>query len=159
MSLKERWLRCLPAGLILAALVLAAVWLTQPRAFSNVIRSDGATEFYVYTSAVENGHELLSARPDREGMEPLLDLLNEGTLRLRGRTRTIQWQMEDTLYHLSFYHGEEDLWVQDASFALCTDGMVYISHDWLGYLCYELTGCDMEAADTCLMQMLGMESR
>lgn len=156
MSLKQRWLRCLPAGLILAALVLAVVWLTQPRAFSDVIRSDGAVEFYIYTSEVETDHELLSARPERTEMEPLLDLLKAGTLRLSGRTRILQWQTEDTLYHLSFYHGEGDAWVQDASFALCTDGMVYVSHDWLGYLCYELRGCDMEAIGGRLEQMLGM---
>ena len=60
MTLKQRWLRCLPSGLILAALVLLIVWLVQPRAFSDVIRSDGAEEFYVYTSSVETEHELLS---------------------------------------------------------------------------------------------------
>jgi len=156
MSLKQRWLRCLPAGLVLAALVLAVLWLTKPRAFSDVIHSDGATEFYIYTSEVETEHELLSVRPDRKEMEPLLDLLKEGTLRLTGRTHILQWQMEDTLYHLSFYHGEGDMWVQDADFALCTDGMVYVPHDWLGYLCYELTGCDMEAIKAQLEQMLGM---
>jgi len=156
MTLKQRWLHCLPAGLILAALVLLIVWLVQPRALSNVIRSDGADEFYVYTSSVETEHELLSARPNREEMEPLLDLLKEGTLRLTGRSRMIQWQIEDTLYHLSFYHGEDGVWVQDASFDLCTDGMVYISHDWLGYLCYELNGCDMEAVSAHLEQILRM---
>ena len=156
MTLKQRWLRCLPVGLILAALVLLIVWLVQPRSFSDVIRSDGAEEFYVYTSSVETERELLSARPNREEMEPLLDLLKEGTLRLTGRSRTIQWQIEDTLYHLSFYHGENGMWVQDASFDLCTDGMVYISHDWLGYLCYELSGCDMGAIGAQLEQMLGM---
>ena len=156
MSLKQRWLRCLPAGLVLAAVVLLIVWLVQPRPFSNVIHSDGAVEFYIYTSQVETEHELLSARPDREEMEPILDLLKEGTLRLTGRTRILQWQSEDTLYHLSFYHGEEDVWVQDASFELCTDGMIYVSHDWLGYLCYELRGCDMEAINGRLEQMLGM---
>ena len=156
MTLKQRWLHCLPAGLILAALVLLIVWLVQPRAFSDVIRSDGADEFYVYTSSVETEHELLSARPNREEMEPLLDLLKEGTLRLTGRARMIQWQIEDTLYHLSFCHGEDGVWVQDASFDLCTDGMVYISHDWLGYLCYELNGCDMEAVSAHLEQILRM---
>ena len=156
MSLKRKWLRCLPAGLILAALVLVIAWLVQPRAFSDVIHSDGADEFYVYTSSVETEHELLSDRPNREEMEPLLALLKEGTLRLTGRSRMIQWQIEDTLYHLSFYHGEDGVWVQDASFDLCTDGMVYISHDWLGYLCYELNGCDMEAVDAQLEQILRM---
>ena len=156
MTLKQRWLHCLPAGLILAALVLLIAWLVQPRAFSDVIHSDGAEEFYVYTSSVETEHELLSGRPNREEMEPLLDLLKEGTLRLTGRSRMIQWQIEDTLYHLSFYHGEDGMWVQDASFDLCTDGMIYISHDRLGYLCYELSGCDMEAVSSQLEQMLGM---
>ena len=156
MSLKRRWLRCLPAGLILAALVLVIAWLVQPRAFSEVIHSDGADEFYIYTSEVETEHELLSARPEREEMEPLLDLLKEGTLRLTGRSRMIQWQAEDNLYHLSFYHGEDGMWVQDASFALCTDGRVFVSHDWLGYLCYELSGCDLDAVDARLAQMLGM---
>lgn len=156
MTLKQRWLRCLPAGLILAALVLLIAWLVQPRAFSNVIHSDGAEEFYIYTSSVDTEHELLSGRPNREEMEPLLDLLKEGTLRLTGRSRMIQWQTEDTLYHLSFCHEENGMWVQDASFDLCTDGMAYISHDWLGYLCYELSGCDMEAVSFQLEQMLGM---
>ena len=156
MSLKRKWLRCLPAGLILAALVLVIAWLVQPRAFSDVIRSDGADEFYIYTSEVETEHELLSARPEREEMEPLLDLLKEGTLRLTGRSRMIQWQAEDNLYHLSFYHGEDGMWVQDASFALCIDGRVFVSHDWLGYLCYELSGCDLDAVDARLAQMLGM---
>lgn len=156
MSLKQRWLRCLPVGLILAALVLVIAWLVQPRAFSDVIRSDGAEEFYLYTSEVETEHELLSARPNREEMEPILDLLKEGTLRLTGRSRMIQWQAEDNLYHLSFYHGEDGMWVQDASFDLCTDGRIFVSHDWLGYLCYELSGCDIEAVDARLAQMLGM---
>ena len=51
---------------------------------------------------------------------------------------------------------ESGMWVQDASFDLCTDGMIYISHDRLGYLCYELSGCDMEAVSSQLEQMLGM---
>lgn len=144
MSLKQRWLRCLPAGLILAALVLVIVWLVYPRSFSDVICSD------------ETEHELLSARPEHEEMEPLLDLLKEGTLRLTGRSRMIQWQTGDTLYHLSFYHGEDGMWVQDTSFDLCTDGRIFISHDWLGYLCYELSDCDMEAINALLAQMLGM---
>lgn len=156
MSLKQRWLRCLPVGLILAALVLVIAWLVQPRAFSDVIRSDGAEEFYLYTSEVETEHELLSARPNREEMEPILDLLKEGTLRLTGRSRMIQWQAEDNLYHLSFYHGEDGMWVQDASFDLCADGRIFVSHDWLGYLCYDLSGCDLDAVDARLAQMLGM---
>lgn len=156
MSLKQRWLRHLPAGLILAALVLVIAWLVQPRAFSDVIHSDGAEEFYVYTSEVETEHELLSARPTRAEMEPILDLLKEGTLRLTGRSRIIQWQMEDNLYHLSFYHGEDGMWVQDASFDLCTDGRIFITHDCLGYLCYDLRGCDLEGIDALLAQMLGM---
>ena len=73
-----------------------------------------------------------------------------------GRSRMIQWQAEDNLYHLSFYHGEDGMWVQDASFALCTDGRVFVSHDWLGYLCYDLSGCDLDAVDARLAQMLGM---
>lgn len=156
MGMKERWLRCLPAGFLLAAIVLAIVWFVQPRAFSDVIHSDGAVEFYIYTPDVETDHELLSARPDREEMEPLLDLLGEGTLRLTGRTRILQWQIEDTLYHLSFYHEGDGVWVQDAAFALCTDGMVYVPHDWFGYICYRLTDCDLEEVHAQLSCLLGM---
>lgn len=152
----KRWLQCLPAGLLLAAVVLTLVWLSQPRSFSDFFRVEQSTEFYIYTTSAGTHHELFEARPDREGIASLLELLETGSLRLKGRSRTIMWDAEETLFHLSFYHGEGDQWIEDADFDLCTDGMVYVHHDWLGYLHYQLTGCDMDAVEVELSRLLGL---
>ena len=47
--------------------------------------------------------------------------------------------------------------MQDADFNLCTDGMVYVHHDWLGYIRYRLTGCDMDAVESALLALPGMK--
>lgn len=46
--------------------------------------------------------------------------------------------------------------MEGADFDLCTDGMVYVHHDWLGYLRYRLTGCDMEQVDAALTRLLNI---
>ena len=152
----KRWLRCLPAGFVLAAIVLAILWFVQPLDFSKIAPADSATEFYIYTTDAGASHELQDARPEKDTMAPLLELLNAGTVRLDGRSRSIQWASEDTLYHLSFYPDESGVWVRDADFALCTDGMLYVPHDWLGYIRYRLTNCDITAVDAELRQILGI---
>ena len=153
----KRWLRYLPAGLILAAAVLALVWLVRPRSFTEFAPVEQSTEFYIYTTSAQvGGHEFREARPDREEIAPLLELLETGTLRLKGRARNIMWDAEETLFSLSFCHIEGTGWVEDAGFDLCTDGMVYTHHDWLGFLAYELRGCDMDPIEAELLRLLGI---
>ena len=144
-------------GGLLAVLViclLTGALYAQPFAdFANV---DRATEFYIYTTSAGTGHVFQESRPSRQEMANLLELLEVGSLRLGGRSRYIQWEGEDALYHISFYHEENGVWDQDANFCLCTDGMVYVHHEWLGYICYRLTGCDMEAVKAALLALPGM---
>lgn len=151
----KRWLKYLPAGLLLAAAVLVLVWLGRPRSFGEFAPVEASTEFYIYTtSAQTGGHEFREARPGREEIALLLALLEEGNLRLTGRSRFIQWDAGETLFNLSFYHGEDDRWVEDAGFDLCTDGTVYVHRDRLGYLHYRLTSCDMDAIEAELFRIL-----
>ena len=57
----KRWLRCLPAGFLLAALVLLLLWLNQPRSFSEVAGIEENTVFSVYTTAETPQRELMMA--------------------------------------------------------------------------------------------------
>ena len=140
-------LAVLPICLLMGALY------SQP--FADFANADRATEFDIYTTSAGAGHVFQESQPSREEMAPLLELLEAGSLRLDGRSRYIQWEQEDTLYHIFFYH-ESGVWAEDAEFYLCTDGMVYVQHDWLGYIRYRLTGCDMEAVDAALRALPGM---
>ncbi len=139
---------------VLVLLLLAGTFYSQR--FADFAGADGATEFYICTTNAGVGHEFRESRPSREEITPLLELLGEGTLRLDGRSRYIQWDAKDTLYHFSVYHEGDGGWVEDADFDLCTDGMVYVHHDWLGYLRYRLTGCDMEQVDAALTRLLNI---
>lgn len=153
----KRWLRYLPAGLLLAAAVLVLVWLTRPQSFLEFAPVEASTDFYIYTTSAQvGGHEFREARPGREEMAPLLELLETGTLRLKGRARNIVWDAEETLFSLSFCRIEGNGWLEDAGFDLCTDGMVYMHHDRLGFLTYELSGCDMDAIKAELLRLLGI---
>lgn len=152
----KRWLNYLPAGLLLAAAVFVLMWLVRPQSFGEFAPVEQSTEFYIYTTGAGTTHELREAWPDQEEIAPLLALLENGIFRLKGRSRFIQWDAEETLFNLSFYHGEGDRWVEDADFDLCTDGMVYVHRGWLGYLHYQLTGCDMDAVEAELLRLLGI---
>lgn len=158
MSLKQRWLRCLPAGLLLAALVLGIVWLTQPRAFLQFAPLDKATEIHLYTMDAGAGHAFREARPSQEELQPLLEALSGAEVKLVGRSRNIRWQQEDTLYSLFAGHEENGAWVMDADLDICTDGYLYVYKGWLGNLRYRLTDCDMGRVNAALAKLVGMEA-
>ena len=157
MSLKQRWLRCLPAGFLLAAVVLGIVWLAQPRAFLQFAPLDKATEIHVYTTDAGETHAFQEARPSQAELEPLLEALSGAEVKPMGRSRNIRWEKEDTLYSLFAGHDENDTWVVDADFDLCTDGHLYVHKGWLGYLRYQLTGCDMVRVNTALAELVGID--
>lgn len=153
----KRWFRCLPAGLILAALVMAILWLAQPRSFSEVARLQETTSLYVYTTDETPQRNLLESQPERDEAEPLLMLLESGTLRLKGFCRTISWETDQSLYHLYLdTWSPEGEWQGYASLALRSDGMLYKSVGEWGYLRYELSGCDMDAVLAELAALPGM---
>ena len=152
MTLKQRWLRCLPAGLILAALVLTVAWVMRPQSFTELIPMEQAVEFSVHTTGSREQHVIRESFLDLEEIEPLLDLLQDGTLRFRGRSRGLAGDPEETMYRLYSYR--KDGLPED--FYLCTDGMVHIWHERIGFVHYRLSGCDMEAVVVQLEQMLGM---
>ena len=120
------------------------------------IRGTGLGVLYLYHQCAGGGHEFREVRPDREEIAPLLELLEPGSLRLKGRFRSIAWDAQETLFSLSFSHTEGSDWVEDAGFELCTDGTAYVHRDWLGYLHYRLSGCDMDAVETELLRLLGI---
>lgn len=157
MSLKQRWLRCLPAGFLLAAIVLGIVWLAQPRAFLRFAPLDEATEIHIYTTDAGEAHKLQEARPSQAELRPLLEVLSGAEVKLEGRSRNIQWRGEDTLYSLFAGHDENDTWVVDADFDLCTDGSLYVYKGWLGHLRYRLTGCDLERVNAALTELVGID--
>ena len=145
----RRWLRYLPAGILLAAVVLALVWLARPRSFGEVISLEPAAEYSIL--ATDTG-ETWEAWPSQAEMESLLELLREGTLRLDGRSRSLAWGTEETMYRLYFY--DEAGLPED--FYLCTDGTVHIWHERLDFVHYQLNGCDMAALEAELSRLLGM---
>ena len=144
------------AALVAVLSVCLFIGLLYSQPFADFANADESTAFYIYTTSAGAGHEFQESRPSREEMAPLLELLEAGSLRLAGRSRYIQWESEDALYRLFFCHEENGVWVQDADFNLCTDGMVYVHHDWLGYIRYRLTGCDMDAVESALLALPGM---
>ena len=73
----KRWLRCLPAGMLLAAVVLVLVWLAHPRDFLEFAPVEQSTDFYIYTTSADEIHKFREARPDRNEIAPLLELLEE----------------------------------------------------------------------------------
>ena len=152
MTLKQRWLRCLPAGILLAAMVLAVAWVMRPQSFAELIPMEQAAKFSIHTTGSREQHADWEAWPERAEIEPLLELLQDGTLRLSGRSQGLEWGTEETMYRLYSYR--EDGLPED--FYLCTDGMVYIWHERIGFVHYRLSGCDMEAVSAQLEQMLGM---
>ena len=152
----KRWLKYLPAGLLLAAVVLVLAWLMRPRSFAEFAPAEHVAEVYLYTTSVHvDGHELYEAWPDREEVEPLLNLLEPGMLRFKSRSRQIEWEPEETLFHLAFVCEQEDGRTEVVGIDLCTDGMVYIHHSWLGFIGYRLS-CDMDAIESELMRLLGI---
>jgi len=157
MPLKQRWLRCLPAGLLLAALVLGAIWLAQPRAFLQFAPLDRSTEIHVHTTDAGEIHAFQEARPSQTELQPLLEELTPSRVKLAGRSRNIRWQKEDTLYSLFAGHDEVGAWVVDAHFDFCTDGNLYVHKGWLGYLRYELIDCDLERVNAALAELMGID--
>lgn len=147
-------------SLAAALAVLALAWVFRPRSFADFSNMEQATDFYIVSR--DSAMDLLESRPDREEIGPLLDLLAEASIRPYGRSRTITWDTEEGLYlyDLYFNHVEEDRWALDARFFLRSDGMLYmplqIGDLSLGYVSYQLSGCDMGAVDTELRRLLGM---
>ena len=157
MSLKQRWLRCLPAGLLLAAMVLCAVWLVQPRTFLTFAPLDKATEIHIFTTDAGETHRLQEARPTQAELQPLLEVLSDAEVKLVGRSRNIQWQTEDTLYRLFAGHDENGTWYVDADLDLCTDGSLYVYKGWIGHLRYQLVNCDLNQVNVALAELVGID--
>ena len=63
--------------------------LLRPVPFEEFAHTDRATEFYITT--VDDDMHLAKARPDRTAVQPLLDLLEAGSVRLCGRFRYSTW--------------------------------------------------------------------
>ena len=153
----KRWLRCLPAGFLLAALVLLLLWLNQPRSISEVAGIEENTVFSVYTTAETPQRELMMAHPEREEIEPLLSLLESGTVRWKGVCRTITWETDQRLYHIYVEaYSPEGEWLKSVSLDLRSDGAFYRMVGEWGYLRYELSGCDMSAVLMELEALTGM---
>ena len=151
----KRWLRWLPLGMLLAAMVLGFAWLKSPRNFSEFVPVEQVVEIYLYTTSAQAGeHKLYEARPERREAESLLTLLEPGTLRFKTRTRSILWDAEETLFNLAFVCAQEDGRTEIVGLDLCSDGMAYFHHSWLGFLGYRLSGCDMDAVEAELLRLL-----
>ena len=150
----KRWFRYLPAGLILAALTMALVWIARPHGFLDIMPMEQATSFYVWTTSGQG--QFYDAHPDREELEPLLELLEPAKLRLESRNSRIKWDRDEWYFGFSCSRPEGGGWVEVAGFDLGTDGMVYTYHDRLGTLDYQLTDCDMDAIEAELLRLLGI---
>lgn len=149
-------------GLVTMLIFLALVWSFSPRSFADFSNMEQATDFYIYADSWETGHEFREVRPDREEIGPVLNLLKGSSIRLYGRSGTITCYPAEgqKIYRIYFNHIEGDSWVLDARFDLRSDGMLYtplyIGDLSLGYVSYQLSGCDMDAVDAELQQLLGM---
>lgn len=160
--MKKKRARYIFGGLVAALVVLALMWTFRSRSLADFSHMEQATDFYVYTTDTRAGHELREARPGREEIGPLLDLLAEASIRLDGRSRTINWVPAEsqTLYHFYFAQVEEDRQILDAQFELRSDGMLYtplyIGNLSLGFARYQLSGCDMMAVNKEIQRLLGM---
>lgn len=153
----KRWLRCLPAGFLLAAVVLLLLWLNQPRSFSEVAGVGENSYFSVYTIDNTPQRELMEAWPEREEIEPLLSLLESGEVHWKGFRRNITWEADQSLYHLyvDTWSPEGD-WQGNTGLALRSDGMLYKTVGEWGYLWYEVSGCDLPAVLAELEALTGM---
>lgn len=153
----KRWLRCLPAGFLLAAVVLLLLWLNQPRSFSEVAGVGENSYFSVSTTDNTPQRELMEAWPEREEIEPLLSLLESGEVHWKGFRRNITWEADQSLYHLyvDTWSPEGD-WQGNTGLALRSDGMLYKTVGEWGYLWYEVSGCDLPAVLAELEALTGM---
>ena len=149
-------------GLVLALVLLTLAWAFRPRSFADFSNMEQATDFSVYPINMGAEHEFREARPDREEIGPLLDLLAEASMRLDGRCWWITTDPSEgqVLYHFCLTHIERNHWALDAQFNLCSDGMLYtplyIGDLSLGYARYQLSGCDMDAVCAEIQRLLGM---
>ena len=150
----KRWLHYLPAGLILAALVMAAVWLTLPRSFPDVFNLGENCALYVHTW--QEGR-LYESQPEQEEAEPLLMLLKTGEVRLKGFRRIIAAEPNQDLYHVNIdAYSSDGHWIGSIHLIVRSDGMLYKTAGNWGYFWYELSGCDMDAVLAELEALPGM---
>lgn len=160
--MRNRRKSILVAGLFLAA-VLTLVWTARPRSFLEVFPMDQAESFYVWTSSGQYHEKLVfyDAYPEREELEPLLELLEPGKLRLvkcapRGRSG-IPINRGAWYFGFSCSSRDGDGWIETAGFDLCTDGRVETYQSWCRpwpIWIYQMSDCDMNAIESELMRLL-----
>ncbi len=143
--LRKSWLWCL------VVLIVGLAMLLRPVPF------DGLSDMEQTDSVLVTcftGDDTEQVRLSQEQIQPLAELLEDGTLRLVGRETNLSWNADagENLYNLYPDSGEP--------FSLRSDGRVYKSlplGNWsLGSAEYCLENCDMTAVDAELKQLLGM---
>lgn len=162
--MRNRRKSMLVAGLFLAAL-LTLVWMARPRSFLDVFPVDEAESIYVWTSSGQYHEKLVfyDAHPEREELEPLLELLEPGKLRLvkcasRGNS---YGPLDRNEWYFGFSCSSPDGagWIEIAGFELGTDGRVDAYESWCKpwtNWTYQLSGCDMDAIEAELLRLLGI---
>lgn len=143
--------------LVLVAVTLAV--LLRPVSFQKFANTDRATEFYI-TAFVGGAAPQREARPTQAEIAPLLAELEAGTVHFYGRQRNISWSGDQQVYSFWLNHVEGDQGILDAEFELRSDGMLYtplyLGDLSLGYICYQLKGCDLAGAVEQLNALLGL---
>ena len=85
-----------------------------------------------------------------EELAALLASLAESRLAPRGFTRAISYETGQWLWRFRLVHTEGEQWVEDAHFALRSDGMLYRVWPGYGYWAHRLQDADMDALNALL---------
>ena len=141
-------------GILLLTVILALAWMERPRDFLDVQPMDQAEKFYVWTTS----GQFSDTHPQREEMEPLLELLESAKLRPKSRGSRMEWDGNERHFGFSCSRPDGIGWVEVAGFDLYIDdstGRVYFYHRWWDSIEYQLTDCDMHAIEAELLRLLG----
>lgn len=141
-------------GILMLAVILALAWMERPRNFLDVQPMDQAEKFYVWTT----GGQFFDTHPQREEMEPLLELLEPAKLRPNSRGSRMRWDGNERHFGFSCSRPDGIGWVEVAGFDLYIDGSngrVYQYHPLWDSVEYQLTDCDIHAIEAELLRLLG----
>lgn len=141
-------------GILMLAVILALAWMERPRVFLDVQPMDQAEQFYVWTTS----GKFSDTHPQREELEPLLELLEPAKLRPNSRGSRMERDRNERHFGFSCSRPDGIGWVEVAGFDLYIDGSngrVYQYHPFWDSIEYQLTDCDIHAIEAELLRLLG----
>ena len=144
--MKNKRLRLAVLTAVLAVCAFLALRSTPFADFAHTDRAD-----FAYLSGNPSGMGVERHwTAEEEELTELLAPLAESRLAPRGFTRAISYETGQWLWRFRLVHTEGEQWVQDAHFALRSDGTLYRIWPGYGYWAYRLRDADVAALNAML---------